>query len=96
MEDLNELVVRCAMYREGELQTYYDFDIEGIERNLQWFEGAVDDETSDKVRIILYRDGRKVTSWNTPVDRDFKEFIENVIEELVDERFVWGVKQAND
>lgn len=93
-EEITERFVRCAMYKDGKLLNHYDFDLDGIERSLQDFEGAVDDEMADSVKIILYRNGRRVTGWNTPVDREFKGFLENLIEELVDERFIGEVENA--
>lgn len=94
MED--ELTVRLAMYRKGELIDHFDVSLDKIEQQLRWFAGAVDDEGADRVRITLYDNDRRVTAWTSKIDLDFPAFMENLAEELLSERLVCELERLDD
>lgn len=91
----DERTVRLAAYQKGTLLHYEDVELEGIEHRLHHFVDELD-KRATTVRITLFDGERKVTAWNSPVDEFFEEWIESLIDELLDERFVYAVERSYD
>ena len=91
----NERTVRLAAYDRGQILHYDEVELGGVEYKLRHFVDELD-RRATSVRITLYEGERKVTAWNTPVDDYFLEWIENLIEELLDERLFDTVERSYD
>ena len=91
----NELTVRMAAYSKGTLLQYDEAELEGVERELRRFVEELD-KRATQVRITLFNDERKVTAWNSPVDEYFEEWMESLIDELIEERFMFEVEHGGE
>ena len=91
----NELTVRMAAYSKGTLLHYDEAELEGVERELRKFVEELD-KRATQVRITLFCDERKVTAWNSPVDEYFEEWTESLVDELIEERFLFEVENRGD
>jgi hypothetical protein len=91
----NERTVRLAAYAKGTLLHYDDVELDGVEYKVRHFVDELD-KRANTVRITLFDGERKITAWNTPVDEFFLEWIESLIEELLDERLYDAVERSYD
>lgn len=90
-----ERTVRLAAYAKGSLLHYDEVELDGVEYKLRNFVDELDIRAT-KIRITLFDGEKKVTAWSSPVDEYFLEWIENLIEELLDERLFSVVEQSYD
>lgn len=93
MED--ERIVRLAAYSKSELLHYVDVQLEGVEYHLRQFVDELD-KRATKVRITLYVNQKKLLAWDSPVDEFFHEWVESLVDELVEERFLSEVEKSGD